>query len=124
MWTMVPDESAPNEDKGSVSSHRKVDSNTVPFFRRVDWFSFVTTLITSLAAYILTLAPTVTLEDSGELVVAADYLGVPHPPGYPIWTLLAWFFLPTDISEFRRVLGGALLGLLSWLLVMMGRLLD
>jgi len=39
-------------------------------------------------------------------------------------SLLAWFFLPTDISEFRRVLGGALLGLLSWLLVMMGRLLD
>lgn len=89
---MEPDESAPNEDKGSVSSHRKVESNTVPFFRRVDWFSFVTTLIVSLVAYILTLAPTVTLEDSGELVVAADYLGVPHPPGYPIWTLLAWFF--------------------------------
>jgi hypothetical protein len=25
----------------------------------------------------------VTLEDSGELAVAGDYLGVPHPPGYP-----------------------------------------
>ena len=63
-----------------------------PFFRRSDWVAFATTLIISLGAYTLTLAPTVTLEDSGELVVAADYLGVPHPPGYPIWTLLAWFF--------------------------------
>ncbi len=44
----------------------------------------------ALAGYTATLAPTVTLEDSGELIVAADYLGVPHPPGYPLWTLLAW----------------------------------
>jgi len=63
-----------------------------PFFRKIDWLAFATTLAISLGAYTLTLAPTVTLEDSGELVVAADYLGVPHPPGYPIWTLLAWFF--------------------------------
>jgi hypothetical protein len=63
-----------------------------PFFRPVDWLAFATTLVISLVAYTLTLSPTVTLEDSGELVVAADYLGVPHPPGYPIWTLLAWFF--------------------------------
>lgn len=63
-----------------------------PFFRRIDWIAFATTFLIALTAYTLTLAPTVTLEDSGELVVAADYLGVPHPPGYPIWTLLAWFF--------------------------------
>lgn len=24
--------------------------------------------------------------------MASDYLGVPHPPGYPIWTLVTWFF--------------------------------
>ncbi len=63
-----------------------------PFFRRVDWGAFYTVFGLSLLAYGLTCAPTVTLEDSGELVVAADYLGVPHPPGYPIWTLLAWLF--------------------------------
>jgi len=63
-----------------------------PFFRRVDWGAFWTAFIIALGAYILTLAPTVTLEDSGELAVASDYLGVPHPPGYPIWSLLTWFF--------------------------------
>ena len=39
-------------------------------------------------------------------------------------SFLAWFFLPAEISDLRRILGGALLGLLSWLLAMMGRLLD
>jgi len=62
------------------------------FFRRADWLAFGTVSLLSFLLYFHTLAPTVTLEDSGELVVAADYLGVPHPPGYPIWTLTAWLF--------------------------------
>lgn len=33
-------------------------------------------------------------------------------------------FLPESISMPRRITGGLLLGGLSWLLVMMGRLLD
>ncbi len=63
-----------------------------PFFRRLDWSAFWTATLITLAVYVYTLAPTVTLEDSGELAVAGDFLGVPHPPGYPIWTLLSWFF--------------------------------
>ena len=39
--------------------------------------------------YGATLAPTVGAGDSGELVLAADSLSVPHPPGYPLWLLLA-----------------------------------
>jgi hypothetical protein len=42
-----------------------------------------------LAVYFRTLAPTVTLIDSGELAVAARDLGVAHPPGTPLWVLLA-----------------------------------
>lgn len=68
------------------------DHQSGEFFRRIDWGAFWTAFGASLLAYIMTLAPTVTLEDSGELAVAPDYLGVPHPPGYPIWTLLTWFF--------------------------------
>jgi hypothetical protein len=34
-------------------------------------------------------ARTITFEDAGALVAAAHVLGVPHPPGYPLWTLLA-----------------------------------
>jgi tetratricopeptide (TPR) repeat protein len=69
-----------------------LDNLTGAFFRRIDWWAFWIVLAATFAVYFYTLAPTVTLEDGGELAVAADHLGVPHPPGYPIWTLTAWFF--------------------------------
>ena len=47
----------------------------------------------SLAVYVWTLAPTVTAEDSGELVAAAHFFGVAHPPGYPLWTMLCGVFM-------------------------------
>jgi hypothetical protein len=45
--------------------------------------------VASGALYFRTLAPGVGAGDSGELLLAAESLGVPHPPGYPLWTLLA-----------------------------------
>ena len=66
--------------------------NKPSFFHRADWIALGLTFLIALTVYTLTLAPTVTLEDSGELIVASDYLGVPHPPGYPIWSLLTWGF--------------------------------
>ena len=45
--------------------------------------------LVALLLYTLTLAPTVTLVDSGELIVAARGLGVAHPPGFPLWVILA-----------------------------------
>jgi tetratricopeptide (TPR) repeat protein len=67
-------------------------SETGRFFRRIDWSAFWTATLAAFAVYFFTLGPSVTLEDSGELAVAGDYLGVPHPPGYPIWTMIAWLF--------------------------------
>ena len=48
-----------------------------------------TVFIASLVLYACTLGPTVTLVDSGELIVAARSLGVAHPPGFPLYVLLA-----------------------------------
>lgn len=62
------------------------------FFRKIDWASFWTATLVSFLVYFLTLGPSVGLEDSGELAVAGDHLGVPHPPGYPIWTIISWVF--------------------------------
>jgi hypothetical protein len=45
--------------------------------------------IVALVLYSWTLAPTVTLVDSGELIVAAHSLGVAHPPGFPLYVMLA-----------------------------------
>jgi tetratricopeptide (TPR) repeat protein len=43
----------------------------------------------ALTLYLRTLAPTVTLVDSGELILAARSLGVAHPPGFPLYVMLA-----------------------------------
>ncbi|MGQ9661205.1 MAG: protein O-mannosyl-transferase family [Kiritimatiellia bacterium] len=63
-----------------------------PFFHRSDWLAFSIAFFISFAVYFVCLPPSVTLEDSGELCTAGDALGVPHPPGYPIWSALAWIF--------------------------------
>lgn len=46
----------------------------------------------AIIAYCLTLAPTVTFIDSGELIAAAYTLGVAHPPGTPLYILIAHVF--------------------------------
>ena len=50
----------------------------------------------SLAVYIKTLAPGVTFTDSGELAVDCITLGVAHPTGYPLFTILGhlWTLIP------------------------------
>ncbi|MCC7293437.1 MAG: DUF2723 domain-containing protein [Phycisphaerales bacterium] len=57
------------------------------------WIGPVAAALASLVVYVLTLAPSVTSEDSGELIAAANCFGIPHPPGYPLWTLLCGVFL-------------------------------
>ena len=63
-----------------------------PLFRPIDWLTFGLVTVLLLVAYSLTRAPNMTLQDSGEECVASMYMGVPHPPGYPIWTLVTWLF--------------------------------
>src|SRR5712671_3886133 len=45
--------------------------------------------IAAAALYAVTLAPTVGAGDSAELILAAPALGIPHPPGYALWLLVA-----------------------------------
>lgn len=60
--------------------------------RRADAIAGAVAFLLPLALYVWTAAPTVTLEDSGEFITAAYRLGVPHPPGYPLWCLWAHLF--------------------------------
>jgi hypothetical protein len=58
-------------------------------FRSKTLSSAALVFLVALFVYVWTLAPTVTLVDSGELIVAARFLGVAHPPGFPLYVMLA-----------------------------------
>lgn len=103
---------------------------------RADGMAGLVAALVSGVVYFWTAAPNVTLLDSGEFIVAAQHLGVPHPTGYPLWTLLAWLFqlLPIgnaawEINLFSGLCGALATGLLAMLFSsstrwMMGGLLD
>jgi hypothetical protein len=61
----------------------------------------------AMTVYWATLAPGLTSDnfgtDGGDLIAAARTLGVPHPSGYPTYTLLAWLFthLPVGVIAYR-----------------------
>ena len=63
-----------------------------PLFRRIDWLALIITFTSVWAVYLWTLAPELTLEDSGELCTGSFYAGIPHPPGYPFWSIYSWFW--------------------------------
>jgi len=72
-----------------------------PMFRPTDWLTLAITFGVIWIIYLFTLAPEQTLEDSGELCTGAFYAGIPHPPGYPFWSVYAWFW--TAILPFGNV---------------------
>src|SRR6266498_5197301 len=74
---------------------------TPPLLRKIDWLTFGITPLIVFIGYYLTLAPDLSLEDSGELAVGSFYAGVPHPPGYPVWTIFTWLF--TVIFPFSNI---------------------
>ncbi len=69
----------------------------------------------TLSVYLFTLCPTVYLEDSGELITAAAILGIPHPPGYPLWVLIGklFSFIPVSALAWRINLMSAFFGALT-----------
>src|SRR6266567_7584699 len=88
---------------------------TPPLFRRIDWLTFGVTALLVFIGYYLTLAPDLTLEDSGELATGSFYAGIPHPPGYPVWTVYTYFWtlLPIKNVAWRVALGEAVGGALA-----------
>src|SRR5207253_1004141 len=59
----------------------------------------------ALILYILTLAPTTQFWDTSEYIAAAYTLGIPHPPGNPLFTLVAhaWGLIPWAAGYAERI---------------------
>jgi len=63
--------------------------------------------------YLYTAPPASTgYADSNELITASYILGVPHPPGYPLYVLVGklFSFLPIGAIAFRYTIMSAMLG--------------
>jgi tetratricopeptide (TPR) repeat protein len=116
-----------NDNKKTLTQPKaQVKSQPVivpPLFRKIDWLTLIMTFGVVWAVYIWTLAPELTLEDSGELCTGSFYAGIPHPPGYPFWSIYSWFWtfiLPfgnvawrVEMGEsFAAAMGCGLLGLM------------
>lgn len=78
------------------------------------------TFAIALAAYVATTAPGVLPADAGEFQLVATRLGVAHPPGYPLYTLVGHLFvrlLPWGTPAYRLNLLSGLLAAATLVLV-------
>jgi len=59
----------------------------------------------ALLLYVATIAPTTQFWDSSEYMAAAHALGIPHPPGNPLFVIVghAWGLLPLGADYARRI---------------------
>ena len=75
--------------------------------------------VLGLGLYVHTLAPTVLPSNSGEFQFVADILGIAHPPGYPLYTMLGKLFtlIPLGDVAYRVNLMSAFFAALTLALV-------
>lgn len=82
--------------------------------RHIGWLAFAICLV----VYTLTLCPTVYWDDAGELIAAAYTLGIPHPPGHPLYAIAGKLFtlIPLGSIAWRVNFLSAFFGALNcWL---------
>lgn len=68
-----------------------------------DKFWIFSSIAVALTVFTFTMAPSLAWrqygDDGGELTLAAAYLGVPHPSGYPSYNIFGWLFTLIPIGD-------------------------
>ena len=67
--------------------------------RTIHWIFAIGVFGISLAQYLLTVQPSVSFWDAGEIAAAKKLLQVPHPPGAPLSLLVGRLFYLLPLSE-------------------------
>ncbi len=82
---------------------------------RLDAAALAAAALGPLALYVSTLPRTVAPEDDSLFLMAGVHLGIPHPPGYPLYTLIVHLFTRWPFADpaFLGHLSSAVLGALA-----------
>ena len=68
-------------------------------YDRLHRWTGIAVLLGSLALYLKTMAPSVSFWDTGEFIASSYILGVPHPPGAPLYVLIGRVFSMLPFGE-------------------------
>jgi predicted membrane-bound dolichyl-phosphate-mannose-protein mannosyltransferase len=88
---------------------------------RADWRQAGLAAIALFAVFASTAIRTVGSEDDGLFILSSYFLGIEHPPGYPLFTLIGhlFSFLPFGSVAYRvhlvSAMFGALTGAAAWM---------
>src|SRR5438876_6626556 len=99
MTTTYPNRTAPADRRPLATPVAPVSAEKPPYLMAA------CVSLGALIIYILTLAPTTQFWDTSEYIAAANTLGVPHPPGNPLFVLMAhvWGLLPLAQAYAERI---------------------
>jgi hypothetical protein len=98
--------------KGTTKGINKESVPSLQVLSREDYLTAIILSTLTLVVYAYTAAPGVTMKDSADFIMGVLTLGIVHPPGYPLYTLLGhlFSFLPFGDPAYRVNLFSALWG--------------
>ena len=105
--------SRPQEERRSPDRYTGLDRR-FSLSGYVDTLAIATAVAGPLLLYMLTMPRTVALEDDGWFLIVGKFLGVGHPPGYPVHTMISNLFLklpwgsPAQLGHLLSAIFGAL----------------
>src|ERR1044071_5372244 len=74
-------------------------STTTELDYRPSYLAALVVSIVALLLYLVTLAPSTAMWDTSEYIAAAYTLGIPHPPGNPLFVILGRVFAILPIAS-------------------------